>query len=185
MRARRAERALLTILKIDNNNAPAYNKLGILYAKQGEYKDAVECFKLANEIEATPASWHNLGLVYYEQGEYEDAALAFSTALKMEDTLAPRHVAYAKVQEKLGNESLMFQALEKAADLEPSKEVYTLLQQAYLERGMHDKAATIERKLADQRDLPLDAVVSNMKQLVEATKKHNQDLDRIAAKYGL
>ena len=30
----RAEKALLTILKIDEKNAAAYNRLGILYAKQ-------------------------------------------------------------------------------------------------------------------------------------------------------
>ena len=30
----RAEKALLTILKIDERNAAAYNRLGILYAKQ-------------------------------------------------------------------------------------------------------------------------------------------------------
>ena len=32
----RAEKALLTILKIDERNAAAYNRLGILYAKQKE-----------------------------------------------------------------------------------------------------------------------------------------------------
>ena len=32
----RAEKALLTILKIDEKNAAAYNRLGILYAKQKE-----------------------------------------------------------------------------------------------------------------------------------------------------
>ena len=35
----RAEKALLTILKIDEKNAAAYNRLGILYAKQKEYRD--------------------------------------------------------------------------------------------------------------------------------------------------
>src|SRR5687767_3370059 len=38
----RAEKALLTILKIDERNAAAYNRLGILYAKQKEYRDAIE-----------------------------------------------------------------------------------------------------------------------------------------------
>src|ERR1039457_1034728 len=49
----RAEKALLTILKIDERNAAAYNRLGILYAKQKEYKDAIECFEIASSIEAT------------------------------------------------------------------------------------------------------------------------------------
>ena len=43
----RAEKALLTILRVDERNATAYNRLGILYAKQQEYKDAIECFEIA------------------------------------------------------------------------------------------------------------------------------------------
>src|SRR5262245_5333265 len=62
----RAEKALLTILKIDQKNAAAYNRLGILYAKQKEYKDAIDCFEIASSIEPTASSLHNLGLIYYE-----------------------------------------------------------------------------------------------------------------------
>jgi tetratricopeptide (TPR) repeat protein len=136
----RAEKALLTILKIDEKNAAAYNRLGILYAKQKEYRDAIDCFEIASSIEATPSSLHNLGLIYYETENYEKAAVAFEQALKLEDNLAARHVAYAKVQEKLGNERMMFQALEKAADLEPNKETYTLLHKAYTNHGMQAEA---------------------------------------------
>lgn len=134
----RAEKALLTILKIDEKNAAAYNRLGILYAKQKEYRDAIDCFEIASSIEATPSSLHNLGLIYYETENYEKAAVAFEQALKLEDGLAARHVAYAKVQEKLGNHKLMFQELEKAAELEPNRETYTLLHKAYTN---HDRAA--------------------------------------------
>lgn len=143
----RAEKALLTILKIDEKNAAAYNRLGILYAKQKEYRDAIDCFEIASSIEATPSSLHNLGLIYYETENYEKAAIAFEQALKLEDSLAARHVAYAKVQEKLGNEKMMFQSLEKAADLEPNKETYTLLQHAYESRGLQSQADMIEQKL--------------------------------------
>src|ERR1700755_1154844 len=132
----RAEKALLTILKIDEKNAAAYNRLGILYAKQKEYRDAIDCFEIASSIEATPSSLHNLGLIYYETENYEKAAVAFEQALKLEDNLAARHVAYAKVQEKLGNDKLMFQELEKAAELEPNRETYSLLHKAYLSHGM-------------------------------------------------
>jgi tetratricopeptide (TPR) repeat protein len=143
----RAEKALLTILKIDERNAAAYNRLGILYAKQKEYRDAIDCFEIASSIEATPSSLHNLGLIYYETENYAKAAIAFEQALKLEDNLAARHVAYAKVQEKLGNEKLMFQALEKAVDLEPNKETLTLLHKAYLDRGMQLEADQIEQRL--------------------------------------
>jgi len=143
----RAEKALLTILKIDEKNAAAYNRLGILYAKQKEYRDAIDCFEIASSIEATPSSLHNLGLIYFETENYEKAAVAFEQALKLEDNLAARHVAYAKVQEKLGNIKLMFVELEKAAELEPNKETYSLLHKAYLGHGMEAEADIIEDKI--------------------------------------
>ncbi len=143
----RAEKALLTILKIDEKNAAAYNRLGILYAKQKEYRDAIDCFEIASSIEATPSSLHNLGLIYYETENYEKAGIAFEQALKLEENLAARHVAYAKVNEKLGNEKLMFASLQRAIELEPNEETYSLLQRAYLERGMDVEADQVGEKL--------------------------------------
>lgn len=143
----RAEKALLTILRIDQKNAAAYNRLGILYAKQKEYRDAIDCFEIASSIEATPSSLHNLGLIYYETENYEKAAVAFEQALKLEENLAARHVAYAKVQEKLGNDRMMFQELQRAAELEPNKETYELLHKAYLANDMEEEAKEIEDKI--------------------------------------
>src|SRR5882762_5123790 len=143
----RAEKALLTILKIDEKNASAYNRLGILYAKQKEYRDAIDCFEIASSIESTASSLHNLGLIYYETENYEKAAIAFEQALKLEDNLAARHIAYAKVQERLGNHKLMIQELERAAELEPNKETYSLLHKAFVSRGMGAEADIIEDKL--------------------------------------
>jgi tetratricopeptide (TPR) repeat protein len=143
----RAEKALLTILKIDEKNAAAYNRLGILYAKQKEFRDAIDCFEIASSIEATPSSLHNLGLIYYETEHYEKAAVAFEQALKLEDGLAARHVAYAKVQEKLGNDKMMFQELEKAAELEPNRETFTLLHKAYENHGMAAEADLVADRL--------------------------------------
>jgi tetratricopeptide (TPR) repeat protein len=143
----RAEKALLTILKIDDKNAAAYNRLGILYAKQKEYRDAIDCFEIASSIESTPSSLHNLGLIYYETENYDKASIAFEQALKLEDNLAARHVAYAKVQEKLGNDKLMFQELEKAANIEPNKETFTLLQKAYQTHGMAEEADIVADRL--------------------------------------
>ncbi|MCA9333139.1 tetratricopeptide repeat protein [Candidatus Saccharibacteria bacterium] len=143
----RAEKALLTILKIDSKNAAAYNRLGILYAKQKEYKDAIDCFEIASSIDPTASSLHNLGLIYYETENYPKAATAFEQAIKIEDDLAARHIAYAKVQEKLGNGKLMIQELERAVELEPIKESYTLLQKGYESQGMQAEADVINSKL--------------------------------------
>lgn len=143
----RAEKALLTILKIDQKNAAAYNRLGILYAKQKEYKDAIDCFEIASSIDPSASSLHNLGLIYYETENYEKAGLAFEQALKLEDDLAARHIAYAKVQEKMGNTKRMIQEIEKASELEPNPETFGLLIKAYETNGMQTEADLLKTKL--------------------------------------
>lgn len=143
----RAEKALLTILKIDEKNANAYNRLGILYAKQREYKDAIDCFKIASSLEYSASSLHNLGLIYYETENYDKAAVAFEEAIKLEDSLATRHIAYAKVQEKLGNKAIVLEALQKAVKLEPTKETFAMLVKAYEDQGMIEAASNIKRRL--------------------------------------
>lgn len=143
----RAEKALLTILNIDKKNAAAYNRLGILYAKQKEFKDAIDCFEIASSIEPSASSLHNLGLIYYETENYEKASTAFEQALKLEDQLAARHIALAKVNEKIGNQSAMIKSLEKAVELEPNRESLMLLMNAYVENEMFDKAKILQSKM--------------------------------------
>jgi tetratricopeptide (TPR) repeat protein len=127
----RAEKALLTILRVDERNASAYNRLGILYAKQQEYKEAIECFEIAQSLEPSASSLHNVGLIYYETQSYEKAALAFEQALAMDSDLAARHIAYAKVQEKLGSDRKMIESLERAIELDPIPQTLTILADAY------------------------------------------------------
>lgn len=143
----RAEKALLTILKLDEKNSAAYNRLGILYAKQKEYKDAIDCFEIASSIDPTASSLHNLGLIYYETENYQKAATAFEQALRLEEGLAARHIVYAKVQEKLENDKLMIEHLERAVDLEPNHESYGLLQKAYESQGRQADADMIGQKI--------------------------------------
>ncbi len=153
----RAEKALLTILRVDERNATAYNRLGILYAKQRAYKDAIECFEIAQSLEPNASSLHNVGLIYYETENYEKAALAFEQALAIEDQFAARHIAYAKVQEKLGNTRKMFASLESAVEMEPSVQSYNILADTYERYGRPNDAATLRAKLervAKQENTP-------------------------------
>jgi superkiller protein 3 len=143
----RAEKSLLTILKFDEKNAAAYNRLGILYAKQREYRDAIDCFEIASSIESNASSLHNLGLIYFETNNYEKAALAFENALEIEDTLAARHIAYAKVQEKLNNPKQVLLSLEKAVEVEPNPQTYKLLADAYGRAGEEELAQEILHQL--------------------------------------
>lgn len=143
----RAEKALLTILRIDQKNAAAYNRLGILYAKQKEFKDAIDCFEIASTLESGASSLHNLGLIYYETGDYAKAVIAFQEALDYEDELAARHIAYAKALEKVGDEKRMLMELERAVELEPNKETLQLLLTVYETKGMDEEAQDIRKRM--------------------------------------
>ena len=154
----RAEKALLTILRVDERNATAYNRLGILYAKQQAFKDAIECFEIAQSLEPSSSSLHNVGLIYYETKNYEKAALAFEQALEMEENVAARHIAYAKVQEKLGHNKKMITALERAVEIDPIPQTLNILADAYertnqteLAAGLRDKAKTMLIPAEQQR----------------------------------
>lgn len=142
----RAEKALLTILRIDERNATAYNRLGILYAKQQAFKDAIECFEIAQSLEPSASSLHNVGLIYLETGAYEKASLAFEQALAIEGDLAARHIAYAKVQEKLGRTKRMIDSLERAVELDPIPQTLNILADAYDRTEQPDLAKTLREK---------------------------------------
>lgn len=144
----RAEKALLTILRVDERNATAYNRLGILYAKQQAFKDAIECFEIAQSLEPSASSLHNVGLIYYETGSYDKAALAFEQALAMEHDVSARHIAYAKVQEKLGHDKKMIESLEKAVEIDPIPQTLTILADAYERTGQDDLSLKLREKAA-------------------------------------
>lgn len=144
----RAEKALLTILRVDERNATAYNRLGILYAKQKAFKDAIECFEIAQSLEPSASSLHNVGLIYYETKDYIKAGLAFEQALAMEEDVSARHIAYAKVQEKLGQDRKMITALERAVEIDPIPQTLTILADAYERTGQTDLSLELRNKVA-------------------------------------
>jgi superkiller protein 3 len=142
----RAEKALLMILRVDERNAVAYNRLGMLFAKQGDYDDAIECFEIAQSLAPSASSFHNVGLVYMEVGDYDKAALAMEQAMRLEENVAFRHISYAQVLEKLDNKKAMIDELEQAVELEPTPQVLRILAQAYDEDDRKKLAASLRTR---------------------------------------
>lgn len=148
----RAEKALLAILKVDEKNAAAYNRLGILYAKSQKFDEAIECFEIAQSLDENASSLHNAGLIYLETGEYEKASMAFRQALELEGDLPARYVALAKAEERLGNRKNALDALEQAYSLDPSintlRQILAIHKAADDEEGIAATNARIEAQLA-------------------------------------
>lgn len=145
----KAEKALLLILRIDERNATAYNRLGMLFAKQRNFDDAIECFEIAQSLSPSASSFHNVGLVYMETGNLEKAALAFENAMKLEPNSAFRHISYAQILEKLGNKKSMIEELEKAVELEPTPQVLRILAQAYDEDDRKQLARSLRSRATE------------------------------------
>lgn len=146
----RAEKALLTILKFDEKNAAAYNRLGILYAKGQRYEEAVECFEIAQSLDNNPASIHNAGLIYLEIGEYEKAEMAFLQAIEAEGDVPARFMALAKTEEKLGNTKKAIEALENAYELDPSVSTLRQILAIYEASGDMEAATATTARIEDQ-----------------------------------
>lgn len=153
----RAEKALLTILKFDEKNAAAYNRLGILYAKGQRYEEAVECFEIAQSLDNNPASIHNAGLIYLEIGEYEKAEMAFRQAIALEGDVPARYMALAKAEEKMGRPRKAIEALESAYELDPSVSTLRQILAIYEASGDTEAAtattARIEAQVAHDNEL--------------------------------
>lgn len=146
----RAEKALLTILKFDEKNAAAYNRLGILYAKGQRYDEAVECFEIAQSLDNNPASIHNAGLIYLEIGEYEKAKMAFTQAIQLEGDVASRYIALAKAEEKLGSSKRAIEALENAYELDPNISTLRQMLAIYEAAGDDEAMAVITARIEEQ-----------------------------------
>ncbi len=146
----RAEKALLTILKFDEKNAAAYNRLGILYAKGQKYDEAVECFEIAQSLDNNPASIHNVGLIYLETGAYEKAAMAFEQAIALEGDVPARYIALAKAEEKLGRTKKAVEALENAYELDPKAAVLRQILAIYEDAGDTEAATATTARIEAQ-----------------------------------
>lgn len=149
----RAEKALLAILKVDEKNAAAYNRLGILYAKEQKYDEAIECFEIAQSLDNNASSLHNVGLIYLETGAYEKAAIAFKQALEMEGDLPARYIALSKAQEKMGQRKDAIASLESAYELDHAtstlRQILALYEAAGDTAAIAATTARIEKRLSE------------------------------------
>ena len=78
-------RALETQINRNGGSPPAYNKIGVTYAKYGLLDDAEPWFKRSVSGRAYAPGEVNLGNVAYLRGDYDTAAARYKNALKTDD----------------------------------------------------------------------------------------------------
>lgn len=182
----RAEKALLTILKFDEKNAAAYNRLGILYAKGQRYDEAVECFEIAQSLDNNPASIHNAGLIYFETGAYEKAELAFQQAISLEGDVPARYIALARTEEKLGRPKKAVDALENAYELDPKistlKQILTIYENTNDVEAATATMARIEAQVAREDEIKRRRATSRALKAMRASAANVRVASRMASR---
>jgi tetratricopeptide (TPR) repeat protein len=148
-RTLRAEKALLTILKFDERNATAYNRLGIIYGKEHKFKEAIDCFEIANGIEENAASLHNGGLMYLELEKFEKASALLARSIELEPDVPAHYIAFSKAQEKLGNRLKALQALEESYNLQPNPTILKYILGVYKEAGNEEGIERTEKRIRE------------------------------------
>lgn len=143
----KAEKVLLTILKFDEKNAAAYNRLGILYAREKHFKEAIECFEIAQSLDNNASSLHNVGLIYLETGKYEKAEMAFAQAIELEGDQPGRYIAHAKALEKLGQRNKAIEQLETAYSLNPTTVILRHMLELYENNNDEEGVANTKRRI--------------------------------------
>ncbi|MFH0905148.1 MAG: tetratricopeptide repeat protein [bacterium] len=125
---KQAEKLYLKLLEKEPEDATLYNKLGLIYLADKNYKDAKAALKQALKLEPENDTFHNnLGLLFYELEDYENAIEAYEKSISINDKIASRLV-------NLGLAYFMNKKYRKAADcyergliLEPRHENYAEL----------------------------------------------------------
>src|SRR5579863_5077391 len=90
-------------LKRDPADAALWNKLGIAYQLEMDYRDARKSYKEATHKSAEfPEPWNNLGTTYYLESKYRRAVKYYTHAVELGPTSASFHMnlgaAYSKMR---------------------------------------------------------------------------------------
>ncbi len=141
-----AERALLKILKSDQKNTAAYNRLGLIYVRMNRYDDAAACFDIASSLAPSIASLYNLGLVHFQSGNYEQAASALEKVVDLEPS-TKRLLVFAKVHQKLGNHKRVVDIINQVVKEEPTRRNLEYLVEAYESAKQYKNADDIKLRI--------------------------------------
>ena len=124
-----AEKAYLSILKLDHKHVTAYSHLGIIYSAQKNLPDAIECFIIATRLKPSASTFQNLALAFYDNHNYIKSIAAFKKAIMFEPT-SQRYVGLSRAQQKLGAWPEAVAALESAQKIDDSQRIRQLLDEA-------------------------------------------------------
>jgi tetratricopeptide (TPR) repeat protein len=115
--------------KFPNYPESVFN-MGLVHFRKKEFKDAVQYFKKAMEINAehktattaiknVAKNYFNSGNQSYKRGDLEGALLSYSNVLDVDETFYQAHYQVGVIQSKMGDKDAAVQSYEKALEVNP------------------------------------------------------------------
>jgi tetratricopeptide (TPR) repeat protein len=128
--------------RVNRTDAEKHFQLGIEYAEQGQWDEAIEAYQAALRIDPDLAdAHHNLGLAYAEQGRWDKAIEAYQAALRIRPDHARAHHNLGRVYEEQSRWDEAIEAFQSALCINPDyAAVHYDLGWAYWNQGCLDEA---------------------------------------------
>jgi len=141
-----AEKAYLSVLKLDHKNVTAYAHLGIIFSTQKNMPDAIECFEIAAQLKPSARAFQNLASAFYDNRNYIKSIAAYEKSIMFEPH-AQRYVGLGKANLKLHNIPAAVTAFEHAVNLDSTKPILALLADAYDQTGKKNEANAVYARI--------------------------------------
>jgi tetratricopeptide (TPR) repeat protein len=134
-----------------------YNNRGLWYAKQGQFKEAVDDYSMAIEMrENFPMAYNNRAAACIHLGQYEKAIQDCRRAIELDPEFAMAYYNLGEACAKTGDDAGVIAACSKAIELKWNyAEIYNDRGNAYLSEGQYAAAISdFDKALEMKQDLP-------------------------------
>ena len=120
----------------------AWNNLGVLHTKQGNYVRAIQYLTKSLESRSRyPEAYNNRGSAYYKKGDYDRAIRDFDQAIKLRHRYSSAYSNRGAAYSARGDFELAIRDLDQAIEFNPSyARGYYNRGNAYFGKGKYDRA---------------------------------------------
>ena len=126
----------------------AYNDLGNRYSEDGNYDEAIKCYKMALDIKpGYVEAYYNMGLVWHKVGNFKEAVRLYNLVICLSPDFAEAYKLLTDLYIESGNMSFALMVCNQAIDLLPGyPDIYDKLGEILMELGQVDNAQDAFRK---------------------------------------
>ena len=138
----KAEALASTLIKQYSNNMFLLKILGVIYARQGKFNEALEYNKRVISVNVKDSEgYNNLGLCYKNLDQIEDSIYSFKEAIRLNPSYADAYYNLSNVYEIQGEYNLSFEAnLQAVTNKTKNIKAYTQLGVKMMARGRNEDA---------------------------------------------